>query len=105
MAAIGAILTIVIIGIIYWVFTNFDSKQADKATDRHVKKTLADVELEKLKTQQEELRLKKEFFEYQKQQMLEDKKNPPKPEQPKSTVSSYKIKDNELEDKRKKPQS
>lgn len=49
LTALGSILTIVIIGVIYYLFTNFDAKQADKYVDRHVKQTMADVELEKLK--------------------------------------------------------
>jgi hypothetical protein len=98
LTALGSILTIVIIGVIYYLFTNFDAKQADKYVDRHVKQTMADVELEKLKAQQEETRLKREFFEFQKAQVLEDKSAKP-------INASYKVK-NELEDKAKKtPQS
>lgn len=66
LTTIGSILIILFIGGVYYFFTNFDSKEADKKTDRHVKKTLADVEMEKLRTAQEELRLKKEYFEYEK---------------------------------------
>ncbi len=97
LTAVGSILIIVFIGAIYYFFTNFDAKHADMATDRHVKKTMADIEMEKLKTQQEELRLKKEFFEFQKQQLLEGKKDAiqqPAPSK-KSGLISYRIKDEE----------
>lgn len=64
--ALGSILVIVIIGVVYYIFTNFDQKTFDKNVDRHVKKTLADVEMEKLKVAQEEARLKREYFEFEK---------------------------------------
>ena len=63
---LGPILIILFVGGVYYWFTTFDSKHADKSTDRYVKETLASVEMEKLKTMQEELRLKKEYFEFEK---------------------------------------
>lgn len=91
MTALGSILTIAIIGIVYFIFSQMDNKNADKYVDRHVKKVMADVELQKLKVKEEDLRLKKEFLDLQKTQLLGHDNNRP-------VNATYKIID-EIEDK------
>jgi len=92
MGFIGPILVIIIVGAVYLFFSKHEAAEAEHAADIHVRKTLANVEMEKLKTQQEELRLKKEFFEYEKARIGRGDK---------SLEATYTVKDAQLEDKSK----
>jgi len=87
MTIVGYFLVIGIIAVVYWFFTKFDSDQAEKRTDRIVRKTLADTERQKLRVQQEELKLKQEIVR------MEREKNTPK-----GIQADYKVVD-KLEDK------
>ena len=61
---VGPILIIVIVAVIYIFFNKVDIDKSDKDAQIHVKRTMADVELGKLKVQQEELKLKQEVLKF-----------------------------------------
>ena len=88
--AIGPILIIVFIGIVYLFFNKVDSDKNDKDAQVHVKKTMADVELGKLQVQQEELRLKQEILKFKQGE-----------NKPRGLEAEYKVLD-QIEDKSKK---
>jgi len=75
MGAIGPILIILIVGAVYWYFSHYEQKEHEHATDMHVKRTMADAEIKKLEMQAEELKLKREYFEYEKAKLGHDSSN------------------------------
>ena len=86
---IGPIAIIAIVGAIYYYFNKVDADKNKKDADVYVQKILADTEVEKLRIQQKELELKREYFEFEREKLqprlgginaefrvLEDKSNP-----------------------------
>jgi hypothetical protein len=66
---IGPVLIIALVGGIYYYFNKVDADKNKKDADVYVQKTIADTEVEKLKIQQKELDLKREFFEFEREKL------------------------------------
>ena len=66
---IGPVLIIAIVGGIYYYFNKVESDKNNKDADVYVKKTIADTEVEKLKIQQKELELKREYFQFEREKL------------------------------------
>jgi hypothetical protein len=87
---IGPVVVIAIVGIIYYYFNRVDAEKNKKDADVYVQKTMADTEVEKLKIQQKELDLKREYFQFEREKLL--------PKTGDSIKAEYKVYDR-LEDK------
>jgi hypothetical protein len=87
---VGPVAIIAIIGAVYYYFNKVDADKANKDADVHIKRVGADVEMEKLKVQQKELELKREFFEFEREKL--------QPRLGDSIKAEYKVRDL-LEDK------
>jgi hypothetical protein len=97
---LGPIIIIAIVAIIYLLFNKIDTDKGNKDAQIHVKRTMATVELEKVKAQQEDLKLKQEILRYRRE---ENKAIPLGSESnsPRGIEVEYKVVD-QLEDKRRK---
>jgi hypothetical protein len=66
---IGPIAIIAIVGGIYYYFNKVETDRNKKDADVYVQKTMADTEVEKLRIQQKELELKREYFEFEREKL------------------------------------
>lgn len=82
---VGPVVIIGIIGAIYYYFNRVEADKADKDANVHIKRVSADVEMEKLKVQQKELELKREFFEFEREKL--------QPKLGNSIKAEYKVRD------------
>jgi predicted membrane protein len=87
---IGPVAIIAIVAGIYYYFNEVDAKKNKKDADVYVQKTMADTEVEKLKIQQKELELKREYFQFEREKL--------QPRIGDSIKAEYKVHD-QLEDK------
>jgi hypothetical protein len=70
MTAVGSILVIIIVGVVYWVFSRMDNENADKYVDRHVRKAEVDAELTRAQAQADEVKMKREMIALKKAELL-----------------------------------
>ena len=104
MGDMDTIIGIVVVGVIILVYFFIQKKEEqheEKTTDTYVKKTMADIEKERLALQKEEVGLKRDVVDFQKQKLLSGDKTVSLNRKDNTINAEYTVRPSELEDKSK----